>query len=107
MSNKLAGKKYAGSHSTVIDAAYEIAREADKFVEIEKISLGIIRQCRAGRGVQNIKIKMIDAGLEMIIRGNSYVQTIYLYLSTNDEPNKKEIALRLERLFYAKGKHLR
>ncbi len=87
MSKKLAGKKFSGSHTTVIDAAYDLAKFLDKRPEIRKISLGIIKQCKAGSSQKNIKIKETTSGLELIIRGNMYVQTIFIYL---EEPKKNK-----------------
>jgi len=91
MSKKLAGKKYCGSHSTVIDAAYAVVSALEKQSSVDKISLGIIRSCRASSDKRNIKTKRIPAGLEMVVRGNSYVQTIYIYTNGLDQ-NMKDLA---------------
>ena len=93
MTKKFAGKKITGSHTTVIDAAEKIISEILKDDSVEKISLGIIRQCRTRSGYQKIKIIKIPVGLKMVIRGNSYAQTIYLYIympeRNNDLVSKK------------------
>ena len=102
MSKKLAGKKYATSHGTVIDAAYELIRHAEKRSEVEKISLGIIRSCPAGRGARNLKIKETTSGLEVTVRGSSYAQTIYLYLNSNLPESKNQLTSWLEHQFLAK-----
>lgn len=97
MSHKFAGKKFTGSHTTVIDAAVDLVKDANRSEFVSKISLGIIRQCRPGRGQQRTKVKNIQAGLEIIIRGNTYVQTIYLYLNEpeiNREALLKELNIR-------------
>lgn len=103
MSKKLAGKKYSGSHSTVIDAAYCLVREVEKMDEVGKISLGIIKSCSPGRGGQRIKIKDTLSGMELMVRGGLYVQTIYLYLSTLGQENKNEVAEKITAIFESNG----
>lgn len=88
MSKKLAGKKFSGSHTTVIDAAYDLTRYLDNRPEVKKISLGIIRQCNASSSQKNIKIKETTSGLELTIRGNMYVQTIYIYIDDLEKDRK-------------------
>lgn len=91
MSKKLAGKKYAGSHGTIIDAAYDLIRLAERKPEVEKISLGIIRSVPSGRGVRTLKVKETSSGFELMVRGSSYVQMIYLYLSSQDKELKNQL----------------
>ena len=91
MSKKFTAKKITNSHTTVIDAAVSIVQIAEKCEFVEKISLGIIRQCRTGRGHQNIKYSEIPVGLEIVVRGNSYVQTIYLFLHNPGLEREKTI----------------
>lgn len=102
MSKKLADKKISGSHTTVIDAAYDLVKEIHKDPMVEKISLGIIRQCSPGRGLQNIKIKNTISGLELVVRGNSYVQNIYVYISDTSEVAKANLSDKVTGYFFAK-----
>lgn len=67
----------------MIDAAVDLVKVAERLEEIDKISLGIIRKCGMSRGGSKIKIKVIPAGLEIVIRGNKFVQTIYLYINSS------------------------
>ncbi len=88
MPKKLAGKKFSGSHTTIIDAAFPLVIKLERNPLVYKISLGLIRKCRSGSF--NIKAKEIPSGLELIIRGSLYVQTIYLYI-TEPETNRETI----------------
>ena len=90
MSKKMAGGKFCGSHTTIIDAAYDLVRFLNNQPEVKKISLGIIRQCKAGSSQKNIKIKETTSGLELTIRGNMYVQTIFVYLE-DAEANREGV----------------
>lgn len=80
MSKKLAGKKFSGRHSTIIDTAYKIVRFFEKNERVDKIVLGQIRQCRASSSKRSIKIKETSSGLQLIIRGNMYAQRLFIYL---------------------------
>ncbi len=94
MAHKFAGKKFSGSHTTVIDAAVDLVKGADRNEFVTKISLGIIRQCRPCRGQQRIKLKKIPVGLEIVVRGNTYVQTIYLFLVEPDK-NRESVSKKI------------
>ena len=101
MSKKLAGKKFSGSHGTVIDAAYDLVLQVANFPEVTKIALGIIRSCRNTRSGSSLKIKSTSSGIELVIRGNYYIQTIYLYLSsveTKDLVSNKILTLCTKKL---------
>lgn len=94
MSKKYAGKKIAGSHTTLIEAAYKIVSQLDRDDRVKKLSLGLIRKARPLRGEQNFKLLPTAAGFELIIRGNIYVQTIYIYLE-EQERDRIEMAKKI------------
>lgn len=94
----MAGKKFSGKHSTVIDASEEVVKFLVRHDGVSKISLGMIRSCKAGSGQKNIKIKDTESGFELIIRGNMYVQNIFVYLK-NAGLERDEIARQIEKLF--------
>jgi hypothetical protein len=99
MTIKLSGLKISGKHTTVIDAAEAVVKAASKLPEVKKISLGIIRCSQTGgRSPRNIKIKDTDAGLEIMVRGSSYVQTIWIYL-VNPKEDRHNVASRLAEEF--------
>ena len=99
MAIKFGSNKISKNHATAIDAAVEIIKFAQKSPLVNKISLGMIRQCRMGQGMKNIKIKTIPAGLELTIKGNAYTQTIYLYIESADE-NNQIASEQIEKAFY-------
>lgn len=105
MSKKLAGKKITDSHSTIISEAYALVQCAEKLDQVTKISLGIIRPCSGGRGKIFLKIKDTQSGLEAIIRGNSSVQTIYLYLRAIDDYSRARVKNELKSAFESKRKY--
>ena len=80
MSPHRSGGKYAGSHTTIIDAAEDFVDTASKYSEVSKISLGEIKVI--GRGMRNIKLLDIDSGFKCVVRGNTTRQYIFIY--TND-----------------------
>ena len=96
---KFGGKKFSGNHTTVIDAAENIIKLAEREILVRKISLGIIKQCKMGQGNKNLKIEEVPAGLKLTVKGNAYAQTIYLYI---DEPgiNNKVVSDRLKKEFF-------
>jgi len=99
MSLNIGGKKFAGKHTTYIDASEKLIKMLVKNSDVKKISLGIIKSSKTGRGARNIKIKPTDSGVELTVRGSSYVQTIWVYLFDNALSVKEKIAFELEELF--------
>lgn len=91
MPRHLRGGKYTGSHTTVTDAAERVARFAHKIDAVSKIAFGIIRS--AGGGTFGMKFKPVNGGWEVVVRGNTCIQTIYIY--TRD-PNAVKSALEKE-----------
>lgn len=83
-----AGKKFSGSHTTIIDAAEKIVDFANESPEVSKIILGVIKQI--GNGKQKVKSTIIPAGLKLKIRGSTTVQEIFIY-TNNPEKTKKTL----------------
>ena len=71
------GGKFAGSHTTLIDAAEELVDAARSLPEVTKISLGEIKVI--GKGMRNIKFIAIDSGWKCVVRGNTSRQYIFIY----------------------------
>ena len=88
MSPHRSGNKFAGSHTTLIDAAEALVDAAAKLPEVTKISLGEIKVI--GRGMRNIKFLEIDTGFKCVVRGNTSRQYIYIY---TDNPAKTRDSL--------------
>lgn len=75
---KYAGDKFAGSHTTAIDAADPIIEEALRRPEVSKIVLGLIKSGKHG-GNPGMKIVDIVHGLKCTVRGNTGIQELYIY----------------------------
>ena len=83
MPNHRAGGKFAGSHSTLIDAAVVVADTAAARPEVSKIVLGFIIGGKKNRRPR-VKITPIQAGLRVVVCGNIAIQEMYVY--TSDPP---------------------
>jgi hypothetical protein len=90
MSPHRAGNKFAGSHTTLIDAAEGLVDATVKLPEVSKISLGEIKVI--GRGMRNIKFMEINGGFKCVVRGNTSRQYIFIY---SDNPTKTRQSLVL------------
>lgn len=95
MPHPLSHKKLTRSHTTLIDSAIDIVKHAVEMPEVSKVSLGIIKKLSVGK--PRIKFLPITGGVKAIVRGNAYIQEIFIY--TKDD--KKTIAV-LTRLFEGK-----
>lgn len=95
MAKKFSGKKFSSEHTTATDSAVDIIEAAKKLDEVTKIVLGPIRQCRGGKGTRTLKTKEIPAGLEIVVRGGSTVQTLWIYTTS-----QKEISRITKTVFY-------
>ncbi len=73
----LAGKKIAKSHSTIINEVKIILKHLQSNLLVTKIVTGEIKVIKAGPN--RIKITPIPAGLELMIRGRSARQKIFIY----------------------------
>lgn len=82
------GGKFTGSHTTIIDAAAVVVDTAKRREEVTKICLSIIQNVRSNG--RRLKFKSIQAGWQVIIYGNTYMQDVYIYTS-NPETTKQAI----------------
>ena len=73
----LKGNKINRSHSTLIESAEIVVMTAKKQVQVTKVVLGPIKSLRSGK--RRLKIFFIPAGLEIMVRGGSEVQKLYVY----------------------------
>ena len=89
----VSGKKIADNHTTAIDAAMPIIKEAEKLACVSKISLGIITQAKNSRGRTSIKIEHQLAGLQIKVRGNTSIQELWIYTNDKDQCEKAFSAL--------------
>ena len=88
------GKKSAGSHTTLIEAAVPFVKQAQGMERVKKISLGIIKPTPNIVGRRRIKFTAMSGGLKATIRGNTSLQEIRIYTSNVDEVKKE-----LEKVF--------
>ncbi len=77
--SKWQGKKSGGTHTTLIEAAVPLVKEAEKLSEVSKISLGFIKVTPGKRGKRGVKFSLIVGGLLAKVRGNTSVQEIRIY----------------------------
>jgi len=87
------GGKITGSHSTIIPAAERLVDFLQKINEIDKISIGFIKQ-GIKSGKHSIKIMELDSGLLLKVRGSASIQEIRIYAKNkkNVENSVKEFA---------------
>ncbi|MBI5078132.1 MAG: hypothetical protein HZB11_02035 [Candidatus Yonathbacteria bacterium] len=79
-------------HTTVTEAAQRVVELVNKFPEVKKISLGIIKRSKGG--CFGIKFIPIHGGWRIVVRGTQAVQRLHIY--TNNPDNTRE---KLEREF--------
>lgn len=75
--------KVTASHSTMTEAAAEVANHAHKLTQVTKISLGEIRHVNGGR--RDIKFQPILAGIKAKVRGTGAIQELYIYTNKPEE----------------------
>ncbi|HIP49850.1 MAG TPA: hypothetical protein EYG99_00170 [Candidatus Pacebacteria bacterium] len=87
------GGKITGSHSTIIPAAERLVDFLQKINEIDKISIGFIKQ-GIKSGKHSIKIMELNSGLLLKVRGSASIQEIRIYAKNkkNVENSVKEFA---------------
>lgn len=83
MKGHLTGDKFSQQHTTVISAAIKPLEAAAGLVCVSKIVLNVIRGCKTA--ATGIKCTAIPAGLQVTIRGNHSVQTVYIYTSDPEQ----------------------
>lgn len=87
----LAGGKFSGSHSTIIEAAIPVAKAAAKLACVSKIALGVIKRIKGRAVAKRLKITELDAGLLVTVRGSKSIQELYIY--TNDRERTTQTIL--------------
>ena len=83
MSSPISHKKITRNHTSLIDKAEGVVKKATQMSEVSKISLGIIKKINVGQ--PRIKFLPITGGVKAIIRGNTYIQEIFIYTSNTDK----------------------
>ncbi|PKB73087.1 MAG: hypothetical protein BZY75_03630 [SAR202 cluster bacterium Io17-Chloro-G7] len=79
------GGKITTNHTSLTDAALSIVEAAEKLPEVDKISLGIIKQVGKSRGPRKLKFLPIVGGWKLTVRGSTSVQQIYIYTAQADK----------------------
>ena len=82
---KWQGRKHAGSHTTLIEAAEPLVKEAEKLEAVKRISLGYIKPTPGTPGKRGVKFSLISGGLKAKVRGNTAIQEIYIYTRSPQE----------------------
>ena len=77
------GGKITTSHTSLIDAAFSVVGAAEKLPEVDKISLGIIKQFGKSRGPRKIKFLPIIGGWKLTM--STSVQQIFIYTAQTDK----------------------
>lgn len=88
---KISGDKFTRSHTTATETSKEVLRLLKSVSQIKKISLGVITKSGRSRGGKRVKIKEIPAGLELVVRGQSSIQKIYIYIDGDNKTAIDEI----------------
>ncbi|MFZ2303623.1 MAG: hypothetical protein WAV98_02430 [Minisyncoccia bacterium] len=87
----IGGAKFC-KHTTATESASKIAKLANTFDEVTKISLGVITQTNSGQF--GMKFLSINGGWTVSVRGSGTVQKLHVY--TNDPTRTRE---KLEKKF--------
>ena len=87
---KWQGRKHAGSHTTLIEAAESLIKEAERLEAVKRISLGYIKPTPGTTGKRGVKFVPMRGGLRAKVRGNTAVQEILIY---TDFPQEVQEAL--------------
>ncbi len=83
----MAGGKISRSHTSVIDAAEDILKAAQKLPYVTKISLGAITM-KLPPGQHRIKFLPIQGGLRVEVRGTNSKQQFFMYSLDPDETER-------------------
>ena len=76
---KWQGKKFGGTHTTLIEAAEPLVVAAENLPEVKKIVLGIIISKPNKMGKERIKFTQMSGGLKATVRGAKGIQEIWIY----------------------------
>ena len=72
------GRKLTRSHTTITGKAKDVVTLLERLPEVTKISLGIIKQI--GLGKPAVKFHPITGGFRCIVRGNTSIQEVWVYV---------------------------
>lgn len=68
----------------------------ERLPEVTKISLGIIKQI--GLGKPAVKFHPITGGFRCIVRGNTSIQEVWVYVR-GDEPQRLDVQAKVNAMF--------
>ena len=78
MHSHKSGRKLTRSHTTLIEKARDVVTMLERLPDVTKISLGIIKQI--GLGKPAVKFHPITGGFRCIVRGNTSIQEVWVYV---------------------------
>lgn len=90
------GRKLTRSHTTITEKAKEVVTMLERLPEVTKISLGIIKQI--GLGKPAVKFHPITGGFRCIVRGNTSIQEVWVYVR-GDEPQRLDVQAKVNAMF--------
>lgn len=83
--SKWQGRKSTGSHTTLIEVALPLVKEAEKLEAVKRISLGYIKATPGTPGRKGVKFTFMQGGLLAKVRGNTAIQEIRIYTDFRQE----------------------
>lgn len=89
-------RKLTRSHTTTTEKAKEVVTLLGRLPAVTKISLGIIKQI--GLGKPSVKFHRITGGFRCIIRGNTSIQELWVYVR-GDEADLLGVQAEIATLF--------
>lgn len=95
----VAGKKVAKKHSTIIETAEPLIKFAVKHPLVDKVVTGEIVAIR--NGPRRLKITIIPAGLQLMVRGVNSRQKLFIYTAQARLIEKELLRIWLENFNYA------
>jgi hypothetical protein len=90
------GRKLTRSHTTITEKAKEVVTMLERLPEVTKISLGMIKQI--GLGKPAVKFHPITGGFRCIVRGNTSIQEVWVYVR-GDEPQRLDVQAKVNAMF--------
>lgn len=84
---KAAGGKYTGNHTTLIPAAAQLCKYAQRHAAVTKITPGFITAgLRSASGKRRVKIeKAGPTSIKLSVRDNTSHQEVYLYIKSEED----------------------
>lgn len=96
MPSHKSGRKLTRSHTTLIEKARDVVTMLERLPDVTKISLGIIK--RIGLGKPAVKFHPITGGFRCIVRGNTSIQEVWVYVR-GDEPQRLDVQAKVTAMF--------